>query len=53
MFEDIKSMTTKKLETELKAVRWHIDNCSYGRYELNYEMALVRELNRRDKGLKF
>lgn len=43
----VSEMTKKELISELISVEEHIENCSYGRYELMYQSEIYKELDKR------
>lgn len=45
----IKYWSTKKLIQEIKDINWHIENYSYGRWELYYRELLYKVLNKREE----
>ncbi len=47
-FTELKTMTKKQLKRELESVEEHIEQFSYGRYELYYREAVLRELEVRE-----
>jgi hypothetical protein len=47
-FTELKTMTKKQLKQELVSVEEHIENFSYGKYELYYREAVLRELDARE-----
>jgi hypothetical protein len=50
--KEISQFTNKELGEELKAINYHIQNFSYGRWELNYRNALIEEMLKRKIELK-
>lgn len=47
--KELKAMSKKELLQELDGIEHHIDNFSYGRFELNYREEILSEIERRDK----
>ena len=47
MIKELKDMTKKELKEELIGINEHIDNFSYGRFELNYREDILREMEKR------
>lgn len=46
--EEINEMSNRKLNQELKDVEYHIENFSFGRWEMGYQKLLLNEMAKRE-----